>query len=243
MKRQEILLGNFAIARGLVEAGCGFFAAYPGTPSSEILPGLVYFKRKEKKKIYLEWSANEKVAFEVAFGAALTGKRSAVAMKQVGLNVAFQSLIHARAVPLRGGLVIISADDPGPQSSQTEQDTRQLGIFYQLPVLDPANPQEAKEMARGAFEISEKFHIPVILRTTHRVSHARQNVALEPLRSGRRATKPPRERGAEGLSSEARLLRSLKGIEKEFEKEAHFNWVTVEHPPQKKLGIIAAGVS
>ncbi|MEW6374667.1 MAG: thiamine pyrophosphate-dependent enzyme [Thermodesulfobacteriota bacterium] len=241
MKKQEILLGNFAIARGLIEAGCSLFTAYPGTPSSEILPGLAYFK--EKKKIYLEWSTNEKVAFEVAFGAALTGKRTAVAMKQVGLNVALQSLIHARSIPFRGGFVIVSADDPGPQSSQTEQDTRQLGIFYQLPVLDPANPQEAKEMAKYAFEISEKFHMPVILRTTHRISHARQNVTLGPIRSMRKATKFWKDKEKESLPFEIRLVRTLKGIEREFEREVNFNRTTLKHPPQKKLGIIAAGVS
>lgn len=246
MKRQEILLGNFAIARGLLEAGCSLFAAYPGTPSSEILPGLAYFKEKEKKNIYLEWSTNEKVAFEVAFGAALTGKRTAIAMKQVGLNVAFQSLLHARSIPLGGGFVIISADDPGPQSSQTEQDTRQLGVFYQVPVLDPASPQEAKDMAKYGFEISEKFHLPVILRTTHRVSHARQNVTLGPIRSMRRAKKfTESKKGSKGPFEvqEVSVTRTLKRIEKEFEGEANFNRVTLKHPSQKKLGVIAAGVS
>jgi indolepyruvate ferredoxin oxidoreductase alpha subunit len=242
MMQQEMLLGNFAIARGLLEAGCSFFAAYPGTPSSEILPGLAYFKEREKKKgIYFEWSANEKVAFEVAFGAAFTGKRAAIAMKQVGLNVAFESLLHSRSIPLRGGFVIISADDPGPQSSQTEQDTRQLGIFYQLPVLDPANPREAREMARYSFDLSEKFHVPVLLRTTHRVSHARQNVPLGPIHSMRKAK--PFSIETDGVPYGERISRTLKSIEKEFEKESNFNRVSLKHPPQKKVAIIAAGVS
>src|SRR5512133_1137673 len=116
--RQEVVIGNHAIARGLVEAGVELAAAYPGTPSSEILPGIVEFKKLEKKEIHTEWSTNEKCALEVAFGAASMGKKSACFMKQVGLNVAFPSLMKGLEKKIDGGFVVVCCDDPGPQSSQ-----------------------------------------------------------------------------------------------------------------------------
>src|SRR5208283_5776313 len=114
----EVMIGNQAIALGLVEAGIDLASAYPGTPSSEILPAVVDFKRRMGRNIHIEWSVNERVAMEVAFGAAMAGKTSACMMKQVGLNVAFPSFIRGREAPIRGGLLIVSCDDPGPQSSQ-----------------------------------------------------------------------------------------------------------------------------
>jgi indolepyruvate ferredoxin oxidoreductase, alpha subunit len=177
--KQEIVIGNQAIARGLVEAGLEVAAAYPGTPSSEILPGVVYFRNKEGLTIHTEWSSNELCAFEVAFGAAAYGgARAACFMKQVGLNVAFPAVLKAREKVLEGGLVIVSCDDPGPQSSQTEQDTRLLAALYGIPVFDPASPGEAADVAYYALEWSFKNKIPVIIRSTHRVSHARQSIDL-----------------------------------------------------------------
>ncbi len=173
------MIGNQAIARGLVEAGLEIAAAYPGTPSSEILPGVVYFKNMEGLKIHTEWSSNELCAFEVAFGAAAYGgARAACFMKQVGLNVAFPALLKAREKVLEGGLVIVSCDDPGPQSSQTEQDTRLLAALFGIPVFDPASPEEAADVAYYALNWSFKNKIPVIIRSTHRVSHARQSIDL-----------------------------------------------------------------
>ena len=148
MMREEILLGNGAIALGLVEAGCQILTSYPGTPSSEILPEVVRFVKAEELDTYVEWSTNEKVALDNAFAAAITGKRAACCMKQVGLNVAADSLMSAAYLGTVGGLVIISADDPGPHSSQTEQDTRLMARLAKVPVLDPSNPQEAREMVR-----------------------------------------------------------------------------------------------
>jgi indolepyruvate ferredoxin oxidoreductase alpha subunit len=174
------MIGNQAIARGLVEAGVELAAAYPGTPSSEILPGIVEFKRLEKKDIHTEWSTNEKCAFEVAFGAASIGKKAACFMKQVGLNVAFASLLKAMEKPIDGGLVIVSCDDPGPQSSQTEQDTRLVASLYGITVFDPASPKEAADVAFYALNYSFKHKKPVIIRSTHRVSHAREAVPLYP---------------------------------------------------------------
>jgi indolepyruvate ferredoxin oxidoreductase alpha subunit len=176
--RTEVMIGNFAIARGLVEAGVELAAAYPGTPSSEILPGIIEFKKREGLRIHTEWSTNERCAMEVAMGAARSGKRAACMMKQVGLNVAFPSLLHSLERPLTGGLLIVSCDDPGPQSSQTEQDTRLLATLFRIPLFDPASPASAGDLAYYGLEYSFTHHTPVILRPTHRVSHAREAVKI-----------------------------------------------------------------
>jgi indolepyruvate ferredoxin oxidoreductase, alpha subunit len=176
----EVMIGNYAIARGLVEAGLELAAAYPGTPSSEIIPGIIEFNRREKGNIHAEWSVNERCALEAAFGAASAGKKAACMMKQVGLNVAFPPLLNARRKKLKGALVIVSCDDPGPQSSQTEQDTRLLAALFDIPVFDPASPKEASDVAYSALQYSAEKHTPVILRSTHRVSHAREAVPLYP---------------------------------------------------------------
>ena len=176
----EVMIGNHAIARGLVEAGLDLAAAYPGTPSSEILPGIIRFNSREHGNTYAEWSTNERCAFEVAFGAAMAGKLAACMMKQVGLNVAFPPLLRGRSKPLKGALVIVSCDDPGPQSSQTEQDTRLLASLFGIPLFDPASPAEAGDAAYYALKYSFEHKTPVILRSTHRVSHAREAVPLYP---------------------------------------------------------------
>jgi indolepyruvate ferredoxin oxidoreductase alpha subunit len=174
----RFLMGNEAIGRGMIEAGCNVAAAYPGTPSSEILESLVRWKKELKHPIYLEWSVNEKVAFEVAYGASLAGGRAMAAMKMVGLNVASDAFGSAAYLGVRGGLVVVVADDPGPHSSQTEQDTRFFAWFTKVPVLDPGTPAEAREMAIRAFDLSEKYEVPVLLRPCLRVCHARQDVRL-----------------------------------------------------------------
>ncbi len=171
-------MGNEAIARGMIEAGCSVATAYPGTPSSEVLESLVRWKRELGHPIYLEWSINEKVAFEVAYGASLAGARAMAAMKMVGLNVASDPFLSAAYLGIRGGLVVVVADDPGPHSSQTEQDTRFFAWFAKVPVLDPGTPAEALEMAVRAFDLSEKYQVPVLLRPCLRVCHARQDVRL-----------------------------------------------------------------
>ena len=184
----KVLLGNEAVARGLVESGCQFIAAYPGTPSSEILPAVVRFKNENDLDIYIEWSTNEKVAFENALVASYTGKRAAVAMKQVGLNVAADPLMSAAYIGNVGGFVIISCDDPGPFSSQTEQDTRFMAMFAKVPVFDPSSASEAQQMLPAAFDLSEKFQIPIIVRPVLRVSHSRQTIVFNPiLKTGRKA--------------------------------------------------------
>lgn len=174
----RFLMGNEAIGRGIIEAGCSVAAAYPGTPSSEVLESLVRWKKELDHPIYLEWSVNEKVAFEVAYGASLSGVRSVAVMKMVGLNVASDPLLSAAYLGVRGGLVVVVADDPGPHSSQTEQDSRFFAWFAKVPVLDPGTPAEALAMTIRAFELSETYHVPVLLRPCLRVCHARQNVTL-----------------------------------------------------------------
>jgi indolepyruvate ferredoxin oxidoreductase alpha subunit len=165
----ELLSGNEAVARGLYEAGVTVAAGYPGTPSTEILEALSRYRAE----VYCEWSPNEKVAFEVAAGAALAGARAACTMKHVGLNVAADPLMTLSYIGTRGGFVACVADDPGQHSSQNEQDTRHYARFAKIPVFEPADSGEAKELAALAFEISERFETPVILRTTTRVSHSR----------------------------------------------------------------------
>ncbi|WP_025322224.1 FAD-dependent oxidoreductase [Deferrisoma camini] len=177
----RFLLGNEAIARGIVEAGCQFATSYPGTPSSEILPAVVRFKEEMGLDLYAEWSTNEKVALETALAAAYSGKRVMVAMKQVGLNVAADPALSAAYIGVKGGLVLVVADDPGPHSSQTEQDTRLFARFAKLPVLDPADAQEAKDLCARAFELSERHEIPVILRPTLRICHSSQRIACGPV--------------------------------------------------------------
>ena len=173
-------MGNEAIGRGLVECGCTLAASYPGTPASEILSAVAAFARETGAPMHAEWSVNEKVAFETALANSYTGRRAAVSMKQVGLNVASDPFLRSAYLGVKGGLLVIAADDPGPHSSQTEQDSRFFAMFAKVPVLDPSSPREAKEMVRQAFELSEQYQLPVMLRPTTRVCHARQNVPCGP---------------------------------------------------------------
>jgi len=171
---QELLSGNEAFARGAFEAGVTVATGYPGTPSTEILENLVAWK----DQVYCEWSPNEKVALEVAAGACLAGARCLVTMKHVGLNVAADALMTLSYVGTAGGLVIVVADDPGMHSSQNEQDSRHFARFAKVPMLEPADSREAKEFVRVGLEISERFRVPVLLRTSTRISHSRGLVEL-----------------------------------------------------------------
>lgn len=171
-----LLLGNEAIARGAIEADVKFVTGYPGTPASEILEALV--PAADKLKIYVNWAVNEKVALEMAIGAAFCGVRSLVVMKHVGVNVAADPLMTLAYTGLKGGLVLISADDPQCHTSQTEQDNRYYAVLAKIPVLEPSDPSEAKEMCKEAFNLSESLELPIMLRTTPRVSHTTCPVTL-----------------------------------------------------------------
>lgn len=164
----ELLMGNEAIARAAIHAGVTVATGYPGTPSTEILETIA---RINPGDVHVEWSVNEKVALELAAGASYAGARSLVTMKQVGMNVASDPLMSFAYVGARGGCVIVVADDPGPISSQTEQDTRQFAQFAHIPVLDPVSPEHAYELTLRAFELSEAHRLPVILRPTTRICH------------------------------------------------------------------------
>lgn len=169
MKR--LMLGNEAIARGLYEAGASFVSSYPGTPSTEITEFAAKYP-----EIHAEWAPNEKVAYESAFGASLAGARSATAMKHVGLNVAADPLFTSAYTGINGGMVVIVADDPAMHSSQNEQDSRHYARAAKLPMLEPSDSAECRDFTRAAFEISEKFDTPVLLRTCTRVAHAQNAV-------------------------------------------------------------------
>ena len=174
MSEKRILLGNEAIARGAYEAGVKVSAAYPGTPSTEVSESLVQYD-----EIYAEWAPNEKVATEVAIGASIAGVRSMCVMKHVGMNVAADPLYTAAYTGVRGGLVLVVADDPGMYSSQNEQDSRMVARAAMVPIVEPSDSAEAKEFMKYAYDLSEKYDTPVILRSTTRLSHSQGLVELE----------------------------------------------------------------
>jgi indolepyruvate ferredoxin oxidoreductase, alpha subunit len=178
---EMLLLGNEAIARGALEAGLSFATCYPGTPSSEIPEQ--FFKISQETDLYFEYSTNEKVALEVATGPALCGLRTMVTVKHVGLNVASDPLMTLAYVGVKGGMVIINADDPYLFSSQNEQDNRYYARLSGLPMLEPTNVQEMKDMTVSAFDLSEELELPVIIRTTTRLNHIRGAVKLGELKS------------------------------------------------------------
>ncbi len=239
---REYLLGNAAIAKGLLEAGTGLAAGYPGTPSSEIIETLV--ELKGDLPLHIEWSVNEKVALEVAAGASWTGCRSVATMKHVGLNVAADPFMTLAYLGVGAGLLLICADDPFCHSSQNEQDSRRYSQFASIPCLDPADPQEARDMAVYGLELSERFNIPVMLRPTTRVSHARADVEVSgdrPSSGERHFVKNPARRVA--LPSHARplhseLLAKQPAIEEALEG-CPWNRLTL----RGETGVIASGIA
>ncbi|MEM1578460.1 MAG: indolepyruvate ferredoxin oxidoreductase subunit alpha [Archaeoglobaceae archaeon] len=243
-----LLLGNEAIARGAIEAGIDVCAAYPGTPSSEILDTLsdVCPLIRDRFEFYVEYSANEKVALEVAIGASLAGKRGMACMKHVGVNVAADALLSVAYVGARGGLVLVTADDPTMHSSQNEQDNRWYGKIGKLPVIEASNVAEVKEITKQSFQISEKFGLPVILRTYTRLSHASGVVELGKLPEKKlekvRWIKSPQTDVV--LPAHARKLklilnRKISEVE-EFFSRWEMNWI---EDGKGKIGIVACGLS
>ena len=170
---KEFLMGNEAIGKACIAAGVNVVAGYPGTPSTEVLETIA---KENDGSVYVEWSVNEKAALEVAAGASYSGARTLVTMKQVGLNVASDPLMSLEYVGVEGGMVVLVADDPGPISSQTEQDTRTFAEYSKLPCFDPSDAKEAYEMIFEAFELSEKYKTPVFMRPTTRVCHSYQSI-------------------------------------------------------------------
>jgi len=237
-----LLLGNEAIARGALEAGIGFAAAYPGTPSSEIIGELL--KIASKLNLYVEWSVNEKVAFEAAYAAAICGVRSLVAMKHVGLNVASDPLMTSAYMGTKAGFVIVSADDPNMYSSQNEQDNRWYGLHAYIPVFEPCNVQEAKDLTTTLFDFSEKFEHPVILRSVTRLSHTSGVVVLGKLikpKSKGTFIKNPKRWVA--IPENARILK--KDLVKKWERISHYISklkLNSSENENKEVAIIASGI-
>ncbi len=235
-----LLSGNEAIARGAHEAGVTVATAYPGTPSTEILENIVQYK-----EIYAEWAPNEKVALEVGTGSAIAGGRALVAMKHVGVNVAADPLFTLSYTGVRGGLVIITADDPAMHSSQNEQDNRNYAKFAKIPMLEPADSQEAKDFVKLAFTISEQFDTPVFVRTTTRIAHAKSIVELsDPETSAVPDTLEHDPRKYVMLPGNARRRHPL--VEERLKKLAAF----AETMPQNRMelqdtaaGIVTSGVN
>jgi len=215
------MIGNEAIARGLVENGCAVATSYPGTPASEILSSVVSWQRRAGVPMHVEWGINEKVSLEIAYTASICGLRSAVAMKQVGLNVASDPFMSAAYQGVKGGFLVISADDPGPHSSQTEQDSRMTAMLAKVPVLDPDSPRQAKEMVALGFELSERFEIPVLLRPTTRVCHAGQDVSLDEVRPGNRSVEFAKDASRWASTPKFRLGQHRRLVEK-LEKIADY---------------------
>jgi indolepyruvate ferredoxin oxidoreductase alpha subunit len=246
--RDEIFLGNGAVALGLMEGGCQIVTSYPGTPSSEILPEVARLVKSEGLNTYIEWSTNEKVALDNAYAGAISGKRAACCMKQVGLNVAADSLMSAAYIGTTGALVIVSCDDPGPHSSQTEQDTRFMARLAKVPVFDPSNPQEARDMAKLSMDISEEFRIPVILRPAIRVCHARQNLSWDNIKRNDQRAYFEKDPGRWAATPRFRLVlhgelnEKLRKIEQRFEALFEHNFHDLEEGKKYSLGIVAGGV-
>ncbi len=234
-----LMSGNEAIARGAWEAGVKVAAGYPGTPSTEILENLSKYE-----DVYCEWAPNEKVGMEVAVGACLTGVRSLTTMKHVGLNVAADPLMTLAYIGTVGGMVAVVADDPGMHSSQNEQDTRNYARFARIPVIEPSDSQEAKDYTKYAFEISEKFRTPVILRSTTRVSHSASIVET----ADRTAPKAPAfEKDPASFVPIPAWARPMRvKVEKRFfeltkaSNESPLNRIEWK---DKKIGIITSGIT
>lgn len=240
----KLLMGNQAIAYGAVEAGLQVAAGYPGTPSSEVMATLAYLASKHG--FHVEWSVNEKVALEVAAGSSFAGARTICTMKQVGLNVAADPLMTLAYLGVRGGLVILVADDPGPHSSQNEQDTRLFGKFAKIPVLDPSTPAEAREMTRYAFDLSEKLELPVILRPTTRVCHAYQDLDITEEYRPQPVSGFKRDRQWVVLPAVVRKLHPVLNRKQEKARlllqETPYN-MEIKGGEENRTGIIACGVS
>ena len=234
-----MFLGNEAIARGVLESGVGVAAAYPGTPSSEIVNALAQVSRETGQ--YVEWSTNEKVAFECAAGAAFLGIRSFSAMKGVGLNVAMDPLMVVNICGVQGGFVFLVADDPDCWSTQNEQDSRLLGQAAEIPCFEPSSVQEAKDMMPYAYDVSEKLGRAVMVRTVTRLNHSRAPVTLGPIRRNEQVPQYyALKSGFPALPKHVALHQELPEVEKAL-ADCPFNKVEVE--PGACIGVIASGNS
>ncbi len=242
--KRVILLGNEAIARGALEAGVQVVAGYPGTPSTEIVETLA--KISKYYPLYIEWSINEKVGFETAFGGSMCGLRAAVVMKHVGLNVAADAFVTACYAGARGGFLVLEADDPNCYSSQNEQDNRLLAKHALCPVFEPSNVNEAKEMVKYAFDFSERLQTIVMVRSTTRLSHSRGDVTLGEIQSFKEKGTFDHDKvrwtflPVNARKNRKIMLERFKKIEQEV-NNIPFNKLQINE--KSKLGIIACGLT
>lgn len=243
-----LMTGNEAMARGAIEAGLSLAAGYPGTPSSEILENLA--AAAGLFGMYVEWSTNEKVAFETAYGASMTGLRSLVTMKHEGGNVILDSLSKMVYTGVKGGFLIVTCDDPGALSSSNEQDNRFFAQFVDMPVFEPSSPQESKDMVSAGFEISEAFNLPVMIRSVTRISHGKSKVALGNIRRLKR--KPYFGRHDEirdrwfccafnHLEKHRQHLAAMARFRRDFFQGSSLNWI--EGPRNAPRGIVTGGIA
>ena len=236
---KKLLIGNAAVARGAYESGVSIVSSYPGTPSTEITESIVQYK-----DINVEWASNEKVAAEVCIGASIAGARAMSCMKHVGLNVMADPLFTAAYTGVNGGLVFVVADDPGMHSSQNEQDSRHYAKASKIMMLEPSDSVECKEFTKAAFELSEKFDTPVLLRLTTRVSHS-QGLVTEDEKCDYRLKDYKKNIGKYVMMPGNAIKRHVVVEERQREEEKYvnscpFNTVEDNH---KKIGVITSGIT
>jgi len=240
-----MLLGDEAIAQGAIDSGLSGIYAYPGTPSTEIMQYVISSKEAQEKNIRSGWAANEKTAMEAALGMSYAGKRTMVCMKHVGLNVAADAFINSAITGANGGLVVVVADDPSMHSSQNEQDSRFYGKFAMIPAFEPSNQQEAYDMIRYSFVLSEKFEIPVLIRITTRLAHSRAGVERRKADPQNKIQLPGNPKQFILLPANARRqYRHLLDIQADFQEDADTsNFNQYFDGPDKSLGIVVCGIA
>jgi indolepyruvate ferredoxin oxidoreductase alpha subunit len=237
-----LLNGDEAVARGAIEAGIKVAASYPGTPSTEILEAIAEVAKHFE--IYAEWSVNEIVATEVAAGASMTGVRSIVSMKHVGLNVAADAAMTLAYTGVEGGMIIAVCDDPAMHSSQNEQDTRFFSVHSTLPLLDAGSPQEALDMTRDAFTLSEKLQLPIIVRLTTRVAHGKARVMLREIQKVARKAEFDKN-GTRWVMVPSNAIRQHRILQRklaEAKKIVNGSSFNIIEDNGKEVGIIGSGV-
>jgi indolepyruvate ferredoxin oxidoreductase alpha subunit len=243
--QKHLFLGVEAIGQGAIDGGMSGVYAYPGTPSTEITEFIQENELAEQRNIHRQWSANEKTAYEAALGMSYAGKRAMVCMKHVGLNVAADAFVNSAMTGINGGLIVTVADDPSMHSSQNEQDSRFYGRFAMVPVLEPSNQQEAYDMARNGFHLSEKAGVPVMLRITTRMAHSRAGIIRKEVLEENQLRLPHDPKQFILLPAIARrrynlLLQSQDAFQQMSEESEYNKYLD---GPDKSLGIVACGIS
>lgn len=245
MMKKLMLLGDEAIARAALDAGLSGMYAYPGTPSTEIMEYIQASPDAATRNVHRDWSANEKTAMEAALGMSYAGKRAMVAMKHVGLNVAADGFINSAVTGVNGGLIVVSADDPSMHSSQNEQDSRFYAKFATVPCFEPSNQQEAYEMVFDAFELSEKYKVPVLLRITTRLAHSRANVTVREPLSEKNISLPVDPLQFVLLPAVARKrYHNLLSVYEELKSECRISkYNSYKDGSNRETGVIACGIA